>query len=377
MRFPAAIAAIGLVGSVGVGAALGPSSGATVRPHHDWGGGHGLVFTSTNAASGNTVDVFASSDNGSLSPVGSFPTGGDGTGVSVASQGAVTLSPGDTTLLVVNAGSNQISDFAVGSGGQLTLVSVEPSGGTDPISVAISGHLVEVLNAGGKANVSGFEWTPVGLIADPALDQPLSSGAASPEEVSFSPNGQYLVVSEKVSNTFDTFAVEPGPALSSAVTSASNATNPYGFAFAPDGQLIVSNAVGAAAGLASVSRYEIAQGGTLVSTEAPLPDAQTGACWVVVSAHGDVYVSNAHSDTIGSYGVLPDGYLAFFGDTAFGTAGSSGPLDEALDAAGRTLYVLDGGLGRIQAFATGPDVSLSAIGAFGALPTTSVGLAAG
>lgn len=100
------------------------------------------MYTSTNATSGNQVEVFARQANGTLTSAGTYNTGGTGTGAGGFSQGAVTLSPDHRTLLVVNAGSNQVSDFAVLPGETLRLRTVVASGGTEPTSVAINGGLV-------------------------------------------------------------------------------------------------------------------------------------------------------------------------------------------------------------------------------------------
>ena len=72
---------------------------------------------------------------------------------------------------MVNVGSNQVSDFAVLPSGGLRLRDVVASGGTEPISVAIYGSLVEVLNAGGTPNVTGFWATGSGLTAIPGGSQ--------------------------------------------------------------------------------------------------------------------------------------------------------------------------------------------------------------
>lgn len=63
--------------------------------------------------------MFSRRADGTLTPAGTYDTGGTGNGRSGFSQGSVTLSPDQRALLVVNAGSNQISDFAVLPGGTL------------------------------------------------------------------------------------------------------------------------------------------------------------------------------------------------------------------------------------------------------------------
>jgi hypothetical protein len=76
----------------------------------------GGVFVSTNGLNGNAVVAFARAADGSLAPTGTFATGGTGiggVGDPLASQFAVALSTSAKFLLVANAGSNDVSSFAV------------------------------------------------------------------------------------------------------------------------------------------------------------------------------------------------------------------------------------------------------------------------
>ena len=207
------------------------------------GGGHvsGWVYTSTNATGGNQVQVFSRQADGTLTPAGTYNTGGTGTGTGGFSQGSVTLSPEQQTLLVVNAGSNQVSGFAVLPGGTLRLRNVVASGGTEPTSVAINGGLVEVLNAGGTPNVAGFQVTDSGLTAIADGSQPLSATASGPEDVAISPYGRQVVVTEKLSDTIDTFAVGRGGTLAAAITSPSDSPLSFAEVFTPSGHLLVAD----------------------------------------------------------------------------------------------------------------------------------------
>ena len=119
-------------------------------------GSAGSVFTATNSTSGNQVIAFRRSADGSLSSPAYVSTGGTGSGAGLGSQGSVTLSEDGNWLLVVDAGSNEVSSFEVGDNGALTLRGKAPSGGTMPISVTIHGNLVYALNAGGTGNISGL-----------------------------------------------------------------------------------------------------------------------------------------------------------------------------------------------------------------------------
>ncbi|HTV55174.1 MAG TPA: 3-carboxymuconate cyclase, partial [Terriglobia bacterium] len=114
----------------------------------------GAVYTLTNGSTGNSVIVFDRAADGRLTLAGSFPTGGTGTGTGtlpvdpLGSQGSVVLNGSDQLLFAVNAGSNSVSEFAV-DGDSLTHLNTVSSGGAMPISVAVHGSLVYVLNASG------------------------------------------------------------------------------------------------------------------------------------------------------------------------------------------------------------------------------------
>lgn len=118
----------------------------------------GLVFTSSNDASGNTLLVFARNAAGELSLWRSLPTGGLGSGAGLGSQGAVTLSRHGRSLYVVNAGSHTVSTFRL-AGQTIELTSVVGTGGLHPISVTEHRGLVVVLNDGGAGNVAALRDT--------------------------------------------------------------------------------------------------------------------------------------------------------------------------------------------------------------------------
>src|SRR5690349_2728515 len=125
----------------------------------------GAVFTMNNSSNANQVLMFNREDNGALSFAGEIPTGGLGTGAGLGSQGGVILSEGHRWLFAVNAGSHEISAFAVSPSG-LTLVDKVDSGGLNPISLTVSGKLLYVLNSGGNVggtdNITGFVVSPKG-----------------------------------------------------------------------------------------------------------------------------------------------------------------------------------------------------------------------
>jgi len=363
---------IALSGAAAGGLMLAGAAAASAAPLSAGGGVHGFVYTSTNSAAGNQVEAFARSGDGILTAAGTYNTGGTGTAANYG-QGAVTLSADRQTLLVVDAGSNQVSDFAVLPNGTLRLRNVVASGGTTPTSVAIRGDLAEVLNSAGTANVTGFFATPAGLVAIPGGSQPLSAGASSPEDVAISPDGRHAVVTEKVSDTIDTFAIGQRGTLAPAVTSASDSPLSFAETFTPAGELLVAD--DGASGTSAVSPYRIAANGTLDATQAAVPDGQTAACWITLGQDGNVFVDNAGSQIISSYHVSLFGQVTVTGNTSPG-AGVT-PLDNSVSSDGQNLYAFEAvsGSDRLGEFTIGANGALTSVGTQ-TLPTGSEGVAA-
>lgn len=216
----------------------------------------GAVYALTNSAQANAVAVFRRDANGSLDPAGTVPTGGRGNGQQLGSQGA--LAGGSRRrLFAVNAGSNSVSVLQVTSDG-LRLVETAPSGGTKPISLTVHGDLLYVLNAGGRGNIAGFRIGEGGeLRAIAGSRRPLSTSAAGPAEAHFSPDGDLLVVTEKATNTIDTYRVRDDGVADGPVAHPSAGMTPFGFTFDRRGHLLVSEAFGGTPGQSAVSSYRL------------------------------------------------------------------------------------------------------------------------
>lgn len=343
-------------------------------------GSSGAVYTQSNAVAGNAVLAYRRAPDGSLTPAGSFATGGAGTGAGLGSQGAVVLSNNGRYLLAVNAGSNELSSFAVEGGGALILRSTVGSGGTMPISVTLAGRLVYVLNAGGTGNISGFRLANDGsLSAIAGSSRPLSSNAAGPAQIQFARQGRVLVVTEKNTNVIGTYLVGEGGLASGPQVHASSGATPFGFAVSNTGLLIVSEAFGGAPDASAASSYEIGHDGALHLLSASVPTTETAACWfVVTNDHRFAYTTNTGSGTISGYSVRK-GRLTLLdsdGETAVVGAGTA-PIDLALSGNSRFVYSLNSGAASITSYAVNADGSLTAVaGGASGLPAGAVGLAA-
>jgi 6-phosphogluconolactonase (cycloisomerase 2 family) len=342
------------------------------------GNGAGALYTLTNGAGGNAVLVFDRGADGTISAAGSFATGGLGSGGGLGSQGAVVLSGDGKWLYAVNAGSNEISAFAVTKDG-LALVSKVGSGGVRPISVTIAHDLLYVLNAGDATNAGNIAGFSVGshgeLSALADSSRPLSAASVGPAQIQFSPDGRVLVVTEKGTNSIDTYTVAQDGQSSGPNVQASAGATPFGFDFDQRGHLIVSDAFGGAAGASALSSYSLSAVGALGTITPLAPDGQTAACWVVTTKNGRyAYTTNTGSANVSSYAIDHAGNISLLSAVA-GTTGAV-PIDAALARNSGYLYTLDSGAHAISAFAVQEDGSLAPITGVGGLPASAVGLAA-
>lgn len=315
--------------------------------------GLGVVYTETNAASGNAVRVALSLPNGTLWSFAEFATGGDGTGGGLGSQAAIALSANDQYLFAANAGSDELTMFrALGGGLFLLRTATVASGGVRPTSVAVHGNLVYVLNAGSDS-ITGFRRVGWSLQAIPGATYALSQNGAAAAQVGFTPDGDFVVVTERATNRIDTFAVQPGGTLGAGQFQAAAGVTPFGFVFRADGLLVTSEATGGAAGASTVSTYRVMPNGVLQTIAAAAPTQQSAACWVAVPPQGhQAYTTNTGSGTVTGFALGQGGMLSLLdANGVTGTlAGQAAPIDAGFTANGRFLYVLDAGTDTVQAF---------------------------
>ena len=331
------------------------------------------LYTETNDAIGNKVQVYGTSSDGNATLRYEVATGGLGSGGGLGSQGAMTLSETRDYLFAVNAGSNEVSSFKVERNGSLKWVGKVTSGGTTPISLTIHGRMLYVLNAGGNGNIAGFWVNNRGkLSAIAGSSRPLSVPAPGPAQIGFSPDGYRLVVTEKRTNTIDVYNVDEKGIASLAKTQPSNGQTPFGFAF-DHGNLLVSEAFGGKA--AALSSYDFdGDALSVVSGSAPAEN-QKAACWVVKARYGRfAYVTNTASGTVTGFAVARDGVLSPL--TSGGITGTTGggPIDAAADHDSDTLYVLSPSIGQLVAFHVNKDGSLVSLGAAAGVPASAAGL---
>jgi 6-phosphogluconolactonase (cycloisomerase 2 family) len=340
----------------------------------------GAVFVQTNDADANAVVVFERRADGSLARLGTHATGGLGNGTPhLPSQGSIVVAAEGSRLLVANAGSDDVSVFAV-SGDGLVLLDRVSSQGKAPRSVAVHGDLVYVLNAGGDGpgSVTGFRLAADGaLVAIAGSARPLSADEADGAQVAFDPTGQTLVVTERVTDRLSTYAVRADGTLDGPIVRSSPGATPYGFDFSPDGVLVVTEAFGGQAGAAAASSYVLEGAGARPVSES-VGNTRSEVCWAVVGKDGrHAYVTNFGDGTISSYRISADGSLELLEPVAAETRlGEKGIRDAALSADGSFLYALDADSQEVYAWLVGDGGKLAPVGAVDGLPATVAGLAA-
>ena len=338
-----------------------------------------LVFVQTNELSGNQVVVYDRGADGTLTRAGTYPTGGLGGAAlpgtesdRLASQGSLAYDAQHRLVIAVNAGSDTVSSFRV-TGNRLALANVVPSGGQFPASVGLHGNLVYVLNSGGTGIVQGFRIGGGGLTPIPGSARTLGLANSnppffltSPGQLGFTPDGNHLIVTTKVSGSLiDVFQVEPDGTLSAAPVANPSATPvPFAFTFA-HGKLVMGEA-----GTSSLTTYDVQHDGTLTGPKSQ-SDGQAALCWVTRVGRF-FFVSNTGTSTISSFRLGPGGQPLLLNAVAAST--NPGTIDSA--KSGRFLYAETGTQGTVDEFRVEGDGSLTPLGSATDLPPGIEGIAA-
>jgi len=340
------------------------------EPH----GNDGAVFVmtgSTDPARGNEVAMYRRDRSGDLTLLGFFPTGrleanqpqfGAGPsptttllGIPVpatadghGSSNSLLLGENRRCLFAVNAGSNTVSSFEA-ERDRLRLASVVDSrgglGARFPVSIAVSGSRVYVLNSGDVGSVVGFdvrhecELTPIpgaarslAGIADSFPFPEPGEVLTTPGQISFSPDGRRLVVSIKGGDVpgpgflpngrMAVFPVGAGGQLGNPTVTPFDATagrgGPFSFLFTDNHTLFVTHA-----NSQSVGTYRINANNTLSLLSGPLLTGGLAPCWL---DRKDDFVVVASFGGIPLVGAVPDGNgrLDVYRLNRDGTAGSTG-----------------------------------------------------
>lgn len=201
------------IGTAGVLTRVPPT---TANPNPVAAGGSAPIALTTSSpgrflyvanSTSNTVTAFQIETSGLLTQV---PPAGPGTNpISVSGTGptALALSPNGQFLYVTNGASNTVTAFQVATSGLLTLVPPTGSnpnpvstGGATPNGIAVASNGAFLYIANGEGNVSTFAIGGNGLLTlvpvSGAILNPTPAGS-SPAAVTLSQDGQFLYVANR------------------------------------------------------------------------------------------------------------------------------------------------------------------------------------
>lgn len=406
-----------------------PSPSSSPSPSPSPGPFVGAVYAGTNYVGsnngfdfdGNYIAAFGRDAAGVLSVIEYYETGGSGSGGYRDANAPPRLNPlvsedsiisvDDRYLLVVNAGTNNVSSLRINADFSLTRIDVEPSGGTLPISLAYRDGVVFVANADedgvftAPPNQSG---NIVSLRLDTATGQltPIAGGSTSlrgrPADLEVSPDGKHLLVSslnasspqlpQPTAAEISSFAIQAGGTLSATPTGTGQSTplgNPEGrnlpnaigietlaiggrqFVVAAESRTVSSTGVPAATfatlQTGSLSSWEIDASGALLPRSQDFllgPSAASGptqAGFLAFSPLDPIFwVASSAGAKISGLGLTDDGRIVDGGTGASGVpvdptaanplANADGYVDMAVSPDGRWLYQLVGLRGRIDVY---------------------------
>ncbi|MGQ8365362.1 lactonase family protein [Glaciecola sp. 1036] len=334
----------------------------------------GLVYVMTNDDTANKVMVYWRDKSGEISkmPYATVRTGGIGASSNapvdpLGSQGSLVYSEDHNMLFGVNAGDNTVFAFKAGTVGARAVRSrllrpkqtaLVESGGNIPVSVAVSGDLLYVLNAGGTGVISTFEIDKNGdLTQISAIELGLNNATEVPFNNVFAPGqvgvdalSRRLIVANAQGQELLTTPLDNDGIPSNELTSTpTTGVVPFSFDITPFGNILVTEA-----GSGAVSVFESPVGHPLVQTVESVANGQAATCWIVVTDNGYAYVSNTVSDTISLYGYERSGELSLIDATAATVSPGGAPTDMILANDGSFLYTLDAGTGEISSFEVDP-----------------------
>jgi 6-phosphogluconolactonase len=340
-----------------------------------------VVYAMDNDAGSNKVFAWSARSNGTLSLLGRFRTGGRGTGTMetplagpvdgidpLGSQGSLTLGTNSRFLYAVNAGDGSVSVFRVLGNGGLLLWDKESTGSTSPVSVASHGRFVYVANvndpgAGRPSTIVGFASRQNGTLAPiPGSRRLLSAPNARPSQISISPDGNSVIVTERETNVVSVFDINANGTLANPVVTPSPRPAPFGFDFVNSDTFVVSEAAPGDPAGSSASSYALAGGAATVISGGVL-NGQMASCWVTSHPTGMwAYVSNTASNTVTNYAVSEKATLTI-SQMAVPTDGAgSAPIDADINSRGSLFFQLLGGKGTIAVYSVARNGDLALLG---------------
>ena len=311
-----------------------------------------VVYVESNRADHNSILAFRNTD-GTLSPLGEFPTGGKGVldlslelGPFDSDQNVITNAEG-TTLYAVNSGSDTIAVFHVSTNGRLSLVPGSPfsSGGTNPVSIGIARDTLAVVNKAmdpsrpqlNQPNYTSFALAPGGALEKGPLSTNVAPVGSSPSQADVSSGARLVFDAQFLGGHLQSFLVDHDGSLIPEDFKAVNTSagpQPLGLWTHPARPILY-------AGLTSSSElavYKFDSTGHLTLVRS-VPNSGKAICWIRSNATGTrLYTSNTGNRSISVYGSTSP--LQPVEIQHLTLKGVGNPLQIMVDPRGDFLYVV-------------------------------------
>ncbi|OWK47019.1 lactonase family protein [Fimbriiglobus ruber] len=358
-----------------VPASLSPGSllnGVQLAPPAGVGATVANVYVETNnpATGQNAVLGFHRQSDGSLTQFGTYATGGTGqlnvpkvVGPDDGDQ-EVVATPDGRFVFAVNEGSGSVTGFKIGQNGALTRVGTFDTGGVQPDSIGIAGDRLYVANRGDASathpgtvapSIVGFDIGTGGDLTPVPNSTVTFPVGTFVTQTLISRDGRFLfaevasLAGAPQGNTLAPFQILQNGDLQLApggdVAAGTNASLILGAAANPNLNIVYSGIT--AGGRVGVFTYDETGRTSFVGASA---DQGHAPCWCTVSADGRVlYVANTATDSIGVYSLAnplnPVQIQEFsLGGPHLPVGGTGNTQSQAfqisLDPTGKSLYVI-------------------------------------
>lgn len=341
-----------------------------------------FVYTDNNTVGPNSVTAFSVAGNGALTNIGSFATGGSGSGGGLfAANRARTCMVGNR-LYVANDGSRNVTGFDINPfTGSLNIVPGSPfptGGAAGNLGISLDctpngGFLIAANSA--TQNITVFSIAANGALT-PVAGSPFFTFGLTPNGIKVAPNGQFLAVALGNIDAVGLYSIASNGTLTPVQGSP--------FASPADGNVAGVDincastflyAAQANLGGTNIDVFSISPNGalTLVQTSNN-PGVGSNSNVGVLSPNDQfLFVSNQFSSSVTAFKVAVDGTLSLVAGSPFFGAGGD-PSGVATNAAGTFLFAANYDNSSVTSFGVAADGTLNPVGSFATGQGTFTGL---
>jgi len=338
-----------------------------------------FLYTINDQAAGNTVTAFRVLPGGTLILIGTFMTGGTGSGGFFGTQPRIAATISRNFLFAGNSGSSDISVFQIDTDtGVPTLVGTPVgSGGDDSfgfsLAVTPNGKFLYVANFN-SSDISAFRIGWNGTLTPIGSPLPLPTGS-NPFSIKVTPDGEFVAATLPfvgVGGSVAMFRIGAGGALTSvgSFPQGGPSTETTDLDIGCKSDLLFAAHTGSGT---VVSVATIADDGTLTpiggSPFAFASGSDSDTAVVLTPDNRHLFVNNLLSNTITSLDVAQGGSLTLETPVPFANSGGDLPAGIGVNREGTLLYVANTFLNVVTGFTVDGDGGLTPVSPVNAFPT--------